>query len=337
MNAYRTLAASCVLLAGSASAGWSQPTLEPAIRLYEAAAYEEALVALDAHRTESSSTDRVTIDHYRVLCLLALGQTSDAESTIRDLIALHPTYELDADTSPRVRTLFDDVRRRVLPDIVRARYRDAKGFYDTKRFGEAATGFAVVATIAATGGPPDALEVTLRDLVEAAAGLRLLALAADDAAHPPPLPTLPATPTIAIPTPLAGAAPSSVAPSPSAVGSASVLTGDAPTASARGPVAAEAEYAVGSLGVVPPVAVSQQVDGWRRGVPRPRAGTPLGTLEVVIDESGAVVGARMVGSVSAFYDAVLLESARAWRYHPATKDGRPVRFRRLISMAASGG
>jgi hypothetical protein len=33
------------------------------------------------------------------------------------------------------------------------------------------------------------------------------------------------------------------------------------------------------------------------------------------------------------YDALLLASARDWRYRPATLDGRPVRFRKVIQIA----
>ena len=48
------------------------------------------------------------------------------------------------------------------------------------------------------------------------------------------------------------------------------------------------------------------------------------TVEVVIDEQGAVIAAKIAASINGFYDAVLLDSARTWRYRPATKDGRPV-------------
>ena len=69
-------------------------------------------------------------------------------------------------------------------------------------------------------------------------------------------------------------------------------------------------------------------------MPPPTAGAPLGTVEVVIDEQGAVIAAKIAASINGFYDAVLLDSARTWRYRPATKDGRPVRFRRLVSLLA---
>ena len=66
----------------------------------------------------------------------------------------------------------------------------------------------------------------------------------------------------------------------------------------------------------------------------PTAGTQLGAIEVVVDESGAVTDARVYLSVNRVYDKVLLESVKQWRYRPATKDGRPVKYRRVTGVVS---
>ncbi len=56
--------------------------------------------------------------------------------------------------------------------------------------------------------------------------------------------------------------------------------------------------------------------------------SPRGTrtsLELVIDERGAVVSARVTSSGAEHYDAPLLATARLWRFKPALVDGRPTR------------
>ena len=86
--------------------------------------------------------------------------------------------------------------------------------------------------------------------------------------------------------------------------------------------------------VVPPVAISQEVSGWWGTMGEPPAGTPLGILDLVIDDAGRVVEARVHQSVNRLYDAVLLQSAKQWRYRPASRGGRPVRYRRITNIVS---
>jgi TonB family protein len=58
--------------------------------------------------------------------------------------------------------------------------------------------------------------------------------------------------------------------------------------------------------------------------------TRQGTLEVTINESGAVESAVMRQSVSSAYDKVALKAVQTWRYLPATVDGKPVKYRKVI-------
>jgi TonB family protein len=53
----------------------------------------------------------------------------------------------------------------------------------------------------------------------------------------------------------------------------------------------------------------------------------------VIDEQGRVVSMAMRGSIHPAYDRQLLLAARDWKYEPATLNGHPVKFRKLIQIA----
>jgi TonB family protein len=59
----------------------------------------------------------------------------------------------------------------------------------------------------------------------------------------------------------------------------------------------------------------------------------MGVLEIVINERGLVESASMRTSISSAYDKLALAATTAWRYKPATIDGEPVKFRKLIQIA----
>jgi len=107
--------------------------LDPALALYAAAAYDDALNALDALRASARAQDTARIEYYRALCLLAVGRTADAEAAIEKAVSAEPFAQpSEADASPTVRAQFREVRRRVLPAIVERRYADAKAAFDRK-------------------------------------------------------------------------------------------------------------------------------------------------------------------------------------------------------------
>jgi TonB family protein len=60
-----------------------------------------------------------------------------------------------------------------------------------------------------------------------------------------------------------------------------------------------------------------------------------GLIEVVIDQTGKVTSAVVSKSVNPVYDRMLLAAARRWQYRPALQNGRPVRFRRVVSVVLS--
>jgi len=273
--------------------------------LYAAAEYEDALTILNRLRqTPSKPEDVRTIDQYRAFCLLALGRAADAEQAIAAVILAEPCFRPSADLSPRVRTAFIDVRKRMLPQIIQERYAAAKMAYDQKNYIAAATGFKLVleslkdpdvATIASQ--PP------LADMKTLAGGFYDLAAAA--AAPPPPAPA---------PAPVA-AAPAPASPAPAAIAAAG---------------GAEPHYYSADDGnVVPPVIISQ----WLPPFPANITVAQPGILEVLIDERGIVVSVSMRVPVSPRYDRAAVDAARGWKYQPATLDGAPVRYRKVVQIS----
>jgi TonB family protein len=57
-----------------------------------------------------------------------------------------------------------------------------------------------------------------------------------------------------------------------------------------------------------------------------------GLIEVEIDESGKVTGVRMVQSVHALYDVMLLKAAREWTYEAPRVGGKPTASRKRVEI-----
>ena len=55
-------------------------------------------------------------------------------------------------------------------------------------------------------------------------------------------------------------------------------------------------------------------------------------MEVVIDETGRVESAAMRASTLPNYYRLAIAATQAWRYRPATVNGTPVKFRKLIQV-----
>ena len=288
----RLLAAACVLAAAASAS--AQDSLASARDLYASAAYEDALAVLNRlHTSNTRSADSRVIEQYRAFCLLALGRSSEAEQAIEAVIAAEPTYQPSStDVSPRVRSAFSDVRRRMLPAIIQQKYAEAKAAFDHRQFAVAADGFAkVLDALADPDVGPAAAQPPLSDLHTLAIGFHDLSM---QAAAPPPAPT---------PTP---------AP--------------APQPAAPSKPAAPRIYEMSEPNVKPPVTISQMMPMYpARPVPVGR-----GTLEIVIDESGAVESAVMKSTINSLYDTLAIASTRGWRYRPATVNGVPVKFRKII-------
>jgi hypothetical protein len=139
-----TLVAVLLVIVGSASA---QDPVTAVKDLYESAAYEDALSAID-RLSNGASTEQPTkeLRKYRALCLLALERTADAEEVIQELIVNDPQYRPDAQASPRWVNAVVRVHSKVVPGLVRTRYASGKRHFDQKEFAPAAADFEMALT-----------------------------------------------------------------------------------------------------------------------------------------------------------------------------------------------
>ena len=145
------------------------------------AAYDDALAVLNKLRsTDHPAGQARAIEQYRAFCLLALGRASDAEQAIEAVVAAEPSYHpSDSDASPRVRSAFTTVRRRMLPNIIQQQSAMAKAAFDRKEFAVAADLFRQVLT--ALADPDVAAEAKQPPLVD----LKQLAAASRSSARKP--------------------------------------------------------------------------------------------------------------------------------------------------------
>jgi len=288
-----------LLLATAALHAQNSNDLTAARDLYASAAYDEALSMLNRLRSSNPSpSDGRAIEQYRAFCLLALGRSADAEQAIEAVVAAEPSYQPgQSEVSPRVRAMFSDVRKRMLPGIIQQRYAQAKSAFDRREWPAAATGFSqVLVMLADSDVGLAANKPPLADIRTLAVGFE--ELAAKNAA-PPPAPTPAPAPA---PAPAAEPAP-------------------APAATMR-------VYTAEDLGVVPPMVINQSLPGFRGLTPVQR----IGRIELVVDETGAVESVFMSVSVTPAYDKLAVTAARAWRYTPATVNGQPVKFRKVVQI-----
>lgn len=276
-------------------------SLADARDMYAAAEYEDALALLNKLQPGDHSTDeRRAIEQYRAYCLLALGRSADAEQAIAAVVNATPLYKPSgSDVSPRVRSAFSDVRRRMLPSIIQEKYAAAKVAFDRKNFPVAATAFTEV--IEAMSDPDVADMVKqppLSDLRVLAIGFRDLSATA---AAPPPVPireTAPAVPAVLVtPAPAAGVVPQRI-------------------------------YVATDTEVLPPTTIKQVLPAF----PSQLSVASRGVLEIVINEEGNVESVAMHESVNPRYDPQLLAAAKSWQYRPALLDGKPVKYRKLVQI-----
>jgi hypothetical protein len=158
--------------------------------LYRSAAYDEALTILDGLPAAADASEALEAREYRVFCLVALDRRDDARKVMAELIAADPLYAMsENDASPRVRTMFTEVRRGLLPTVVQHSYTDAKALFDAKD-PKAAAAFDRVLIL--LRDPDVANNPSLRDLTTIASGFRDLSKAM--AAVPPPTAAAPTPP-----------------------------------------------------------------------------------------------------------------------------------------------
>ena len=90
-------------------------------------------------------------------------------------------------------------------------------------------------------------------------------------------------------------------------------------------------YTLLDVQVTPPVVTDQRLPPWR--IHSGFTQMLSGQLELVIDETGVVESVTLAEPIWPAYDALLIKAAKSWRYQPALKDGRPVKFRRVLDIS----
>jgi TonB family protein len=301
----------CISLAGTAAA---QDPLSAARDLYASASYEEALVMLTGLRDRGAAAAMVEqVDQYRAFCLFALGRGAEAQKVAESLISKNPMLQLDrAEASPRISAMFSDVRKTLLPGLVREHYKTARAAIDIKDFASAEPEFVQLKAMLEEADRLKISDPTLSDmrlLVDGFLDLTRSSQAASAAkAAPPPVPQAPRS-------------------APPVAAAAAAATPEPQTPPATRP----AVYDISASDVTAPVVVVQNVP------PIPLSlksfmleGRTTLMLDIQIDERGQVERASVRNSRYPTYDELLLQAARNWRYRPAVKDGTPVKYLRTV-------
>ena len=83
--------------------------------------------------------------------------------------------------------------------------------------------------------------------------------------------------------------------------------------------------------VTAPAVIAQSLPRWPPSLgPAPERD---GVLEIIIGEGGLVESAELTKPIHAAYDQQVLAATRRWTFMPARRDGRPVKFRKIIRIA----
>jgi tetratricopeptide (TPR) repeat protein len=273
----------------------AQSDLSEAKTQYEEAAYEDALTTL-TKASVSTPADRVQLEQYRALCLIALGRLPEAERAVVALVEADPTYVPPSSVaSPRVLAIVADIRRKELPGVTRRVLDSGRAAYEAKNVALAQRQFDLLLKLLddpAMEGRPER-----EDLRTVAKGFSTLLVAAPPALRPAP----PAEPE------------RSPAPSSS------------PSASPSSPPAAASPF-------VPAVVIQETLPIWTPPNPSIARNEYNGAVKVRIGTDGRVKAASIDRPSHPAYDAVLLNTARSWLYKPATQNGTPIESERVIAV-----
>jgi tetratricopeptide (TPR) repeat protein len=269
-------------------------TLTGAQGLYEQAAYEQALAVLNRLDPKRTTLEEgQSIRRYRALCLLALGRSTEAEVAVEDMVRTDPAAAVTDDLPPRLQALLQQVRGRVIRDVVRQGYERGRDLYQRGEFESARAEFNRIITLLDDQSVGLAKDPAFADIRLLADGFLRLAMAAPAAVQN---------------TAATAAAP----PTPAAHQNGSTPAGTQ-----------NEQVPSGNPAFVPPEAIVQDIP------PFPRAsGAPLtrneGELEIEVSADGRVTRARVMESIHPVYDVILAAAAKNWRYHPARRYGEPV-------------
>jgi TonB family protein len=145
----------------------AQDSLQAVKDLYASAAYEDALTAVA--KIDSPAEPNVEAEQYRVFCLVALGRMDDAAQAVESVLTLQPEYRPNSsDASPRIQTLFSQVRQRLGPTLVKRMYQQGRAAMDRKDREEAVGQFQAMLRIA--NDPDVRNEASMSELRELGSG-----------------------------------------------------------------------------------------------------------------------------------------------------------------------
>lgn len=143
---------------------FGQDSLQAVRELYASAAYEDVLSAVGKLDPASAIADEA--EQYRVFCLVALGRMNEAGQAVEAVLMARPEYTPDpAEASPRIQTLFSEVRQRIAPGLVKKMYQKGRAAMERKDREEAIAGFEAMLRLAdAPEIRDDAMVVELKEL-----------------------------------------------------------------------------------------------------------------------------------------------------------------------------
>jgi len=321
MNVMRTTSI-VIFIVALAHPAAAQDRLAAARDLYASASYEEALAALTTLAAGAPHNVALEAHRYRAFSLFALGRTAEAEQVAEMAIRLNPLDRVsDTDTSPRITSMFSAVRQRVLPSLVRDEYRIARAAIDRKDMKAAEPHLTLASRLIGEVKSMGAADDTLSDLSLVIDGFLGLSRAAAD---PPPQP-------VAQPPAQPAAGP---AVATATANTAGPNTGAGGTAAAAAAAKPQVHFGPATSRLVLPVTIRQQSPELTRSLQvlmNGMTGRSL-TLSVVINERGDVEDVSIVQPLMAAYDALVVRTARLWKYQPATLDGVPVKYRKVLTV-----
>jgi hypothetical protein len=284
----------------------AQDPLRAAKDLYASASYEEALTTLAGIEPSAADVAR-QVDMYRVFNLYALGRTAEAEKVAEALIRREPLMDLE-EAAPRIEAMFQGVRKRLLPALIRTEFRAARADLDEKKPESAKAHLIDARQMLARAEKIGAWDEGLADLQVLVDGFLDLTRVATDQAPP----AAPATAANTVASEAAGQLDSPVSIQLATPGMS---------------------YGPEDEGVTPPSTVDQRLplvpEQFRR-VLKGSSGT--GVFDLIIDETGAVQRVTVRTSIHPIYDGLIVGASRGWRYLPATRNGVPVRYRKSIQI-----
>jgi Gram-negative bacterial TonB protein C-terminal len=287
--------------------------LEEIKRLYFAAKYEDTLAAL----TRAFPSGSLEGDEYIVLCYLGLGRAAEAEQVLERLVLKNPLVPLDmTGRSPKFAAAYQPVRQRLAAVVAETMYGLARASFKSGQLAVAAAQFKELAALLVTVDAKDQRANDLRLLADGFARLSEPRMAVVEPAPPRPLQELTIDDMVVM-----------------------NVVADAPMLPPAEPKPFSPwrpqTFSASDPDVKPPVVVAQALPAWNP--PRAYAYATLkGSVELLIGEDGLVISVKTVGHSHPLYDQMLLEAAKEWEYQPATKDGRPVKYRKVVEVTLRG-